>query len=387
MLNRTELTQDGKNPSPDLHPCHVPDLGPEFLVETGQALPEEWGRILNRFDDANLCQTWQYASTRWGSNKVGHVVLKRENEIVAAAQVIYVKLPVLPVGMAYVKWGPVWQPRSSPGDPNDLRTMLVALRHIYVHRAHLLLRVTPWEFDDVQPRSLFATAGFAINNEREQLRTAVLDLSYPMEKLRESLSRHWRYNLKQAQNNALELCEGFTDDLCQEFMTLYQEMRNRKKEGEIPQMNYLPHVQRELPPEAKLRVTICRHNGVPIAGLIVSALGSKAFAVAAATGSAGLEMRGSYLLQWRMVEWLKTQGVRWYDLARINEKTHPGTTQFKLGLCGKLGSTVAYLGDFEACENRISHLLVGAADSARHFLGKAKVKVLDRAPHWKEATP
>src|SRR5581483_489300 len=105
-------------------------------------------------------------------------------------------------------------------------------------------------------------------------------------------------------------------------------MRNRKGKEQIPEMDYLPQVQRELPQPLKMRVSICRHQGVAIAGLVVSAGGSKAFAVAAATGSAGMELRGSYLLQWKMIQWLKDKNVGLYDLARINEKTHPGTTQF-----------------------------------------------------------
>ncbi len=53
-----------------------------------------------------------------------------------------------------------------------------------------------------------------------------------------------------------------------------------------------------------------------------------------------------------MIEWLKVQGFHWFDLSRINERTHPGTTQLKLGLAGKLGRTVDYLGEFQSSESR-----------------------------------
>jgi lipid II:glycine glycyltransferase (peptidoglycan interpeptide bridge formation enzyme) len=72
------------------------------------------------------------------------------------------------------------------------------------------------------------------------------------------------------------------------------------------------------------------------------------------------------LLQWRMIEWMKSRNVRWYDLARINEKTHPGTTQFKLGLGGKLGIIQKYLGDFESSDSKVTQLLLGAADWFRN---------------------
>jgi lipid II:glycine glycyltransferase (peptidoglycan interpeptide bridge formation enzyme) len=264
--------------------------------------------------------------------------------------------------------------------------MLVALRQIYADQGQLLLRVSPWEFDDPEQRALFHDAGFRVNSAAERIRTAVLDLSYSMDELRASLSRHWRYNLRLAEKNEFDLREGLSVGLMEDFFSLYEDMRRRKGKAEIPRMNYLLQIQRQLPEALKSRIMICRHGGVPVAGLVVSALGSRAFAVAAATGTPGMDLRGSYLLQWRMIRWLKDQNIRCYDLARINEKTHPGTTQFKLGLSGKLGSTPEYLGDFQAHERSASHLLVGAADRLVSILAKTRIAIHDRARARKEAT-
>lgn len=87
-----------------------------------------------------------------------------------------------------------------------------------------------------------------------------------------------------------------------------------------------------------------------------------------------------------MIRWLKDQNIRWYDLARINEKTHPGTTQFKLGLSGKLGSTGEYLGEFQACESTASHLLVRAAEGLRSTGSRIWNAIHDRALPGREAT-
>ena len=65
---------------------------------------------------------------------------------------------------------------------------------------------------------------------------------------------------------------------------------------------------------------------------------------------------------------LKSMGVQTYDLGGINEVTHPGTTQFKLGLCGKRGRTPKYLGEFEVCEKWASRLVVGGTDRFRQAL-------------------
>jgi lipid II:glycine glycyltransferase (peptidoglycan interpeptide bridge formation enzyme) len=369
-----------------LRACEISGLGEGMSLEAGRASPEEWGVILQNFCDANLYQTWPYSAARWGGKRLRHIVLKRGSEIVAAAQIIFMKVPLCSAGLAYVKWGPLWQNRGQAPLANTLLKMLIALREIYVRQERMLLRVTPWEFENDQQRAIMGEAGFKENLAAERLRTAALDLSHSMEQLRASLGRHWRYNLKLAEKNELEVRAGFTDDLMNDFLALYEDMRQRKASHEIPPLDYLPQVQRQLPDGLKLRITICRHAGVPVAGLVVSAMGSKAFAVAAATGTSGMDLRGSYLLQWRMIEWLKTQNIRWYDLARINEKTHPGTTQFKLGLSGKLGSTGEYLGEFQACESWASHLLVRAAEGLRSTRSKIWNAIHDRAQPWREAT-
>ena len=381
-----ELIHFDARPSKGLRPREISGLGEGMSVEAGRASSQEWADILQNFRDANLYQTWPYSSTRWGGKRLGHVVLKRGGEIVAATQTIIMKVPLCPAGLAYVKWGPLWQTRWQAPLADNLRNMLIALRGIYVHQERMLLRVTPWEFENNEQRAVIRESGFKENMAPERLRTAALDLSHSMEQLRASLSRHWRYNLKLAEKNELEVCEGFTDDLINDFLALYADMRRRKGMNKIPPLDYLPHVQQQLPEALKLRIAICRHAGAPIAGLVVSAMGTKAFAVAAATGTPGMEFRGSYLLQWRMIEWLKTRNICWYDLARINEKTHPGTTQFKLGLSGKLGSTGEYLGEFQACESGASHLLVSAAKVLMSTRSKISNAIHDRALPGKEPT-
>ncbi|MGO8786801.1 MAG: lipid II:glycine glycyltransferase FemX [Terriglobia bacterium] len=386
MATGRELIESGTVASFGLRPCEIPGLGPGMSIEAGRASPEEWASILQNFRDANLFQTWPYAAVRWGEKRLAHVVLKRGREIAAAAQVVFMKVPLFSAGLAYVKWGPLWHTRGAAAPLDILHKMLAALRTIYACQGRMLLRVSPWEFEDQERHAIIHGAGFKVNSAAERVRTAVLDLSYSMDELRASLSRHWRYNLRLAEKNELEVREGFTDALIEDFFTLYDDMRQRKGKGKIPRMKYLSHVQRELPEPLRLRIMICRHAGLPVAGLVVSAMGSKAFAVAAATGTSGMDLRGSYLLQWRMIRWLKDQNVLWYDLARINEKTHPGTTQFKLGLAGKLGITVNYLGEFEAYESTASHLVVGAADRLRLIVSRARIAIQDRAPTWKEAT-
>jgi lipid II:glycine glycyltransferase (peptidoglycan interpeptide bridge formation enzyme) len=71
-----------------------------------------------------------------------------------------------------------------------------------------------------------------------------------------------------------------------------------------------------------------------------------------------MKSNGSYLMQWKFIEWLKENQFAWYNLNGINPLTNPGTYRFKEGLCGKNGKDVYSLGFFELCENKLNAFIV-----------------------------
>lgn len=320
-----------------------------------------WDRVLRDFEDANFVQSWAYGAACWGARRLEHVLIKQCGVTMGAAQVLVLRIPGVYRGLAYIKWGPLWRRAGQPEDPVGFARLLGKLREFYAVQRGLLLRVTPWELAEAPLRSAFECEGFRTNPAGPVRCTAIVDLCRTREELRASLTRHWRHNLKIAEKNGLEIAEGTSPELVREFHALYTEMRSRKN-GWIPAIGNFWKAYAAMSEEMKPRIAVCRSRGEPVAGLIVSSLGRRAIAVFAATGNRGLELRGSYLLQWRTLERLRAQGVWAYDLGGINAKTHPGPTQFKMGLAGKLGRQAEYVGEFHACERWSSEVLVRAGD-------------------------
>jgi len=56
-------------------------------------------------------------------------------------------------------------------------------------------------------------------------------------------------------------------------------------------------------------------------------------------------LKGGYALQWWIIKWLSGQKVHWYDLG--GEAGEKGLRQFKKGLVGKHGATVAMTGEYD----------------------------------------
>jgi lipid II:glycine glycyltransferase (peptidoglycan interpeptide bridge formation enzyme) len=70
----------------------------------------------------------------------------------------------------------------------------------------------------------------------------------------------------------------------------------------------------------------------------------------------------SYLLQWRIIEWLRMKGVQFYDLGGISP-SHPWVNHFKAGLGGE---NIAHAGLFEQCSNPVSSLFDRSLGVLKH---------------------
>ena len=80
-----------------------------YSVEIDSVDKDRWYNIINNFSDANIYQTWAYDEIRFGKEKMSHLIVKKDDKIVAAVQVRIVKIPVIKKGIAYVLWGPLWK--------------------------------------------------------------------------------------------------------------------------------------------------------------------------------------------------------------------------------------------------------------------------------------
>ena len=68
-------------------------LAPDYSSEVDTIDEMAWCQILDQFDDANIYQTWSYDEVRYGRDKISHLLLQKNGEIVAIAQARIVTIP------------------------------------------------------------------------------------------------------------------------------------------------------------------------------------------------------------------------------------------------------------------------------------------------------
>ncbi len=310
----------------------------DWQVEVDRATPAEWSKMLDLFDDANIYQTFAYGGVRWGEKNLSRIVLKRDGEVLGMAQLRIIRPTPLKFGMAYLRWGPVWERRSLPHDPEVATRMVRAIEDEYLTKRKLFLRILPNAFAG-SSRATTAQAAFRRFTpeplgEDNTYRTLVLDLYPSLEELRKGLDAIWRNKLAGAEKNELKVIAGNGSTEFDAYREIYNQMRKRKTFETTVDTDEFGRMQEALSESQRMRVLICEDKGVPVAGVVVSAMGDSAIYLLGATSDDGLKSKGAYLLHWTMIQWLKSNGVRWYDLGGIDPEGNPGVYSFKKGFSG-----------------------------------------------------
>lgn len=347
------------------------ELDQGYSSEVDTADEETWYRLLRQFDDANIYQTWAYGLVRSGRQNISHLLVKAHGKVVAMAQSRIMKAPVIGAGIAYVMWGPLWRMRDARPDVEVFRQAIRALRNEYACKRRLFLRLYPVLFEDDSPCFLpiLEEEGFVRRKEAKRSCTILMDVSPPLGNLRKGLRPHWQRELKVAEKQKLGIVEDSEDDLFALFIEMYKEMVARKQFREPNDIHEFRAIQKKLPLEFKMKILLCRSGDGICAGVVCSAIGGTALYLFGATSTVGMKSRGSYLLQWKLIEWLKENCVSRYDLNGINPETNPGTYKFKSDLAGEKGREARFLGRFESCESLVSLACARVGERLRSITG------------------
>ncbi len=332
--------------------------------------------MLDLFDDASIYQTAAYGEVRWGNRNLSRLVLRRDGEIVAIAQLRIIRPTSLKFGMAYLRWGPLWQRRDTTLDPETPLRMARAIEHEYLRTRKLFVHVLPNAFAGSRRAEVFQSAfsDFSIPGPQttDAYRTLLVDITPSLEELRRGLDAKWRNKLKQSERNRLTVISGNGSEDFRAFCEIYFQMRERKTFESTVSVDEMSRIQDALPEPQRMHVLICQDRGVSVAGIVVSAMGDSAIYLLGATNDAGLNSKGAYFLHWTMISRLKEHGIKTYDLGGIDPEGNPGVYYFKRGFSG---IDSCQINPFAASKSAVSSGMVKAGIVARRTL-RASLKPL-----------
>ncbi|MCR4438330.1 MAG: GNAT family N-acetyltransferase [candidate division KSB1 bacterium] len=327
----------------------------------------EWDTLAGGLADLTVYQTWAYGAVRWGEKNLAHFLLHRSGQIVSAAQARLLSVPLLGLGVAYVRYGPLFRRNGVDERLDAFRQAVRGLRNEFVCERGLTLRLNLNLAAVDEPDHYLAVLeeeGYHRARLVPPLRTLFLDLSPPLEELRSNLLQRWRNQLNQSERRfAVEVSSGTGSELFEEFTKVYREMLGSKEFAVFTDVDEFAAMQQALPPAQKQLVVLGRVGGQTVAGTVLSVTGDKAIMLLAASNQQGRAVRAAYAVQWHALALLKERGCRWYDLGGIDPVTNPGGYHFKLGLAGKRGVDATYVGQYECSPDVVRAVAVGSVQA------------------------
>jgi lipid II:glycine glycyltransferase (peptidoglycan interpeptide bridge formation enzyme) len=279
------------------------------------------------------------------------------------------KLPLLPLGIAYITGGPMIR-KNDTGDGEILKNFLHKLKEEYCQKRGLVLRIGPAigsaEWNDMQ-KTIFQEEGFSITKNTATYRTFMLNINRSAEDIRKTLDQKWRNCLNRSEKNNLTIQTGNDEALFEKFLAIYDELRERKQFDVNLDANFYYTVQKKINGNQRFCISIAELEGKPAAGHVSSIAGDTCVYLLGASNSLGLEMKASYLLQWQTILHAKESGCLWYDLGGIDPDENPGVYHFKEGLGG---TDITAPGPYEYTSSKTKKYIVQSCETAFRFCNK-----------------
>ena len=313
-------------------------------IEISEVSLDEWPILISTFMDLTYEQDVAFIAA--GAKRIGAqvraFVVRRDGDLIGAACLRIKIVPVLNRGIAYLSAGPIIEAGQFKGDTNRLKEVLMALRmHLVDKEGHLLRIRLPTTTRDIAEADILH-ANFFPTDRSHKYKTVLINLDFDESTLRSKLHPKWRYELRRAEGEDLEIIAGHSLAMVERFLKLYRDMRSFKSFEEQIDPVFLRNM---VDTSFNFEVRIARHEGLDVGGHVTAYTPACATYLFGATTELGRALRAGYALGWDAVKSARAQGICWFDLGGVDKtKNSPGYT-FKIRTGGH---EISALGPYEA---------------------------------------
>ena len=270
-----------------------------------QVSPGLWNDFLARFPDAHILQweTWGQLKSEFGWQTIR--VLTDDDAITSdgGAQILFRRLP-LGLSLAYIPKGPVG---------TDWERLWPKVDLICKEKHSIFLKVEPdlWESDPEIDEQDRPPLGFQISShEIQPPRTLIIDISVSEEQILARMKQKTRYNINLARRKGVVIRETADINKFYEMMLVTSE---RDVFG-VHSKSYYTRALDLFAPRGNCALFCAEFEGQPLAGLMVFSNGKRAWYFYGASSNQHRHLMPTYLLQWKAIQWAKSQGCTLYDL-------------------------------------------------------------------------
>ncbi|CAN5578709.1 peptidoglycan bridge formation glycyltransferase FemA/FemB family protein [soil metagenome] len=321
----------------------------------------------NAFVEASTQATWLQATpwaavkqpNGWSAVRAAVDFDGRGGSSAVGGQVLVRRVRGLPWGLGYIPRGPV----GMATDPQQAAAALAAFtaRLRVVAREHRLaeIRMEPETLAGQGVEEALQGAGWKSVRRIQWHRTRLIDLRKPEQELWAEMHRKARQSVTKSRRLGIRVVTAGGERL-EEYHRIYTDSARRA--GMFARsFDTFRVLWDELAPRRMVHLSFAEieQSGEPVATLLLTSAGGRAFDMYGGTLVEGEKRRANYLLKWEALMRCKAEGFHEYDLWGL---PHSGIAQFKAGFGGE---EVTFVGAWSLATDRLGNAILAAGLRAR----------------------
>ncbi len=292
----------------------------------------QWNSFLTGQSGGHLLQSYEWGElSQYLGARVYRLGALEQGQIVGAMQLLVssVPLPVSAPGLnfnwLYCSRGPTVERPDAPALP-----ALVEHAHAIARKEHaVVLRLEPNGADDEpELEELWILAcralGFQINPITVHARRSwVLDIRPGTEQLLANFKTTWRQNVRVAERKGVIVREAENDA---DFAAYYDllTVTSERDAFFIHSRDYHKEVLRRFASKGDAVLYLAEHEGEVLAAKMLIRFGDWCWDMFGASSTNKRNLKPTYLLQYRCIQWAKARGCSYFDFRAIPEILEPG---------------------------------------------------------------
>lgn len=280
-----------------------------------------WDSALTSLPHPHVLQSWAWGQfkSRWGWQPT-RLLWSRQNQPIAAAQILSRAIPYTPWNFLYAAKGPIFADQNL----TTIAQVLVALEQYARQQNALFIKIDPdiivAHGEDGLPnqqgqavQQLLKQRGWQFSAEQIQFRNTVLINLQPDEAtLLADMKSKWRYNIRLAARKGVTIQSGTVDDIAR-FYQMYHETAQRDGFLIRPEA-YYQDVWSTFMGNHQAEMLLAVVEEQVVAGLMLFFYGPTAWYLYGASTGQHRKLMPNHLLQWTAMQRAKSRGCTNYDL-------------------------------------------------------------------------
>lgn len=277
------------------------------MIQTTPPTQPAWDAFVAAQPRAHTLQLWNWGELKQAYGwEVERVALARDGQIVAGAQLLFRPLPMHLGKLAYLPFGPY-------AKPEDEAALWRATDQCARSRGAAFLKWEPGLFAPAEPPPALQALGFRASPQTVQPPgTILIDISTDEETILARMNQGTRRKIRQSLKNDIRYYQATQSDV-RTFTEMMNTTGSRNDFG-VHEPAYYELAYDLFVPQGHAALFLAEHEGDPLAGIMVFAVGTTAWYLYGASSNVKRNLMAAYGVQWQAIQWAKAKGCTTYDL-------------------------------------------------------------------------